>query len=88
MLKVTLNIEGMKCHNCENHMNEAIRKNFMVEEVTSSHEKNETVIITKNDIDEKKISEIVAEEGYDFKGILKETYVKKGLISKIFKKIV
>lgn len=86
MLKITLNIEGMKCPNCENHMNEAIRKNFDVEEVTSSHTKNETVIITENDIDESKLSEIVAEEGYDYKGITKETYEKKGFFSKIFKK--
>ena len=86
MLKITLNIEGMKCPNCENHMNEAIRKNFDVEEVTSSHAKNETVIITENDIDESKLSEIVTEEGYEFKGITKELYEKKGFFSKIFKK--
>ena len=30
--------------------------------------------------------EIVAEEGYDYKGITKEPYEKKGFFSKIFKK--
>lgn len=86
MLKITLNIEGMKCPNCEKHMNEAIRDNFDVKEVTSSHTNNETVIITANDIDESKLSEIVAEEGYEFKGLTKEPYEKKGLFSNFFKK--
>lgn len=86
MLKITLNIEGMKCPNCEKHMNEAIRSNFDVKEVTSSHTNNETVIITNDDIDEIKLNEIVTEEGYEFKGITKEPYEKKGFFSNFLKK--
>ena len=52
MVKTTLGIDGMMCGMCESHMNDAIRNNFDVKKVTSSHSKKQTVIITEQDIDE------------------------------------
>lgn len=40
MVKTTLGIDGMMCGMCESHMNDAIRNNFDVKKVTSSHSKN------------------------------------------------
>lgn len=40
MVKTTLGIDGMMCGMCESHMNDAIRNNFDVKKVTSSHRKN------------------------------------------------
>ena len=52
MTKVTLEIEGMACSMCESHINEAVRKAFDVKKVSSPHSKNQTVILTEQEIDE------------------------------------
>ena len=46
MLKITMEIDGMMCGMCENHINDAIRREFKVKKVTSSHTKRQTVILT------------------------------------------
>ena len=81
MVKITLSIEGMACNMCEAHMNEAVRNTYDVKKVTSSHTAKETVIITEKDIDDNKLKELVEEMGFEFKGITKEPYEKKGLFS-------
>ena len=79
MWKYTVKIDGMMCGMCEAHMNDAIRKEFDVKKVTSSHTKNESVIICENELDEAAISKAVADTGYELKGIEKEPYKKRGL---------
>ncbi len=69
MTKTVLNIEGMMCGMCEAHMNEAIRKNFAVKKVTSSHTKKETEILSEAPLDEELLKKTVAETGYTLKGI-------------------
>lgn len=39
MIKITLDVEGMACGMCEAHVNNAVRQNFAVKKVTSSHTK-------------------------------------------------
>ena len=78
MTKTTLNIEGMMCGMCEAHVNDAIRKNFQVQKVTSSHSKNQTEVISESPLDEELLKKTIAETGYDLKGISSEPYVKKG----------
>lgn len=84
MTKYILGIEGMMCGHCEAHMNDAVRNNFSVKKVESSHTKKQCVIIA-DDIDEEKLKKVVAETGYELKSISKEPYEKKGLFAK-FKK--
>lgn len=84
MTKYILGIEGMMCGHCEAHMNDAVRNNFSVKKVESSHTKKQCVIIS-DDIDEEKLKKVVAETGYELKSISKEPYEKKGLFAK-FKK--
>jgi len=85
MIKTTLNIEGMMCPKCEEHTDNAISKAFVVSKVTSSHAKNETVVISENVLDEGKLHEVIEELGYELKGIKSEPYEKKGIFS-FFKK--
>ena len=79
MIKTTLGIEGMMCGMCESHMNDAIRNNFDVKKVTSSHSKKQTVIITEQDIDEQELKAVIDGTGYESGAVKKEPYEKKGL---------
>ena len=78
MTKTTLKIDGMMCGMCEAHMNEAIRKAFQVQKVTSSHTKKETEILSEAPLDEELLKTVVAATGYTLKGIHAEPYEKKG----------
>ncbi len=59
----------MMCGMCEAHVNDAIRAAFPVKKVTSSHKKGETVIVSSQPLDEKKLGETVAKTGYELKKI-------------------
>lgn len=78
MVKITANIEGMMCGMCEAHMNDAIRAEFKVKKVISSHADNETVIICEENIDEAKLRAVVEKTGYKLLGVKSEPYKKKG----------
>ena len=69
----------MACNMCEAHVNDAIRENFKVKKVNSSHTKNQTEIISEEPLDETAIKEAVAPTGYKLLGISSEPYEKKGL---------
>lgn len=86
MLKITVRIEGMMCGMCEAHTNDAIREAFGVSKVISSHEDKQTIIITKEDIEDSKIKAVVEGIGYEVLSIKREDYEKKGILSSIFKK--
>ena len=77
MVKTILKIDGMMCGMCEAHMNDAIRKAFQVEKVSSSHTKHETEIISEAPLDEELLRKTVAVTGYELKGITSEPYEKK-----------
>ena len=81
MTKVTLEIEGMACSMCESHINEAVRKAFDVKKVSTSHSKNQTVILTEQEIDEQALRQVIDATGYRVSSIRSEPYQKKGLFS-------
>ena len=64
MQKITVKIDGMACGMCESHVNDAVRKAFLVKKVTSSHKKGETVIIMENGFDEAALRAALAPTGY------------------------
>ena len=72
MIKTTIKIEGMMCPHCEARVTEAFKTAFGIDDVTSSHEKGETVILSAFPIDEAKAKETVETAGYKFIGIEKE----------------
>ena len=53
MIQTTVKVSGMACSMCEVHINDTIRGAFPVEKVSSSHSKGETVILSKEPLDEK-----------------------------------
>jgi len=78
MVKITLNVEGMACQMCETHINDAVRQNFKVKKVTSSHRKNTTEIIAEAALDEAALKAAIDATGYNVIGIKTEPYEKKG----------
>lgn len=81
MVKIIVGIEGMACGMCEAHINEAVRNAFQVKKVTSSHTKNQTVILAEKDIPEQELKNVVAKAGYDAVSVSSEPYEKQGLFS-------
>ena len=82
MIKTTVKVDGMMCGMCESHVNDAVRKAFQVNKVTSSHSKGETVIISDGPVDESRLKTAINATGYEVKGISSEAYEKKkGLFS-------
>ena len=82
MYEIILKVDGMNCGMCEAHVNDAVRDNFNVKKVKSSHSKGQTVILTEEDMDEKKLSNIVSATGYIVTEVQKKPYEKKGLFSR------
>ena len=64
MIQITVEVDGMMCHHCEAHVNNAVSKAFSVEKVYADHAKKQTVILTKEDIDDAKLREVIAGTGY------------------------
>ena len=79
MIQTTVRISGMACSMCEAHINDAIRAAFSVEKVSSSHSKGETVILSKEPLDENVLRTAIDATGYTAGEIHAETYEKKGL---------
>lgn len=78
MIKITADVEGMACGMCEAHVNDAVRLNFAVKKVTSSHSRGTTEIVAQSPIDEDKLKEVIGRAGYSVTGIHTEPYEKKG----------
>ena len=82
MVQITLDIDGMQCSMCEAHVNDIIRKNFEVKKVKSSHSKNRSVIISKEDIPDEEIKKALQSMGYKLLGSQREPYNKKTLFGR------
>ena len=80
MTKTTLHIDGMMCNMCESHVNEAIRKAFTVKKVTSSHKKNQAVIIAEHILHEDELKKALEPTGYQVLAVKSEVYQKKGIL--------
>ena len=48
MIQTTVKVSGMACSMCEAHINDAIRAAFSVENVSSTHSKGATAILSKD----------------------------------------
>ena len=77
MIKTTVKVDGMMCGMCESHVNDAVRKVFQVDKVTSSHSKGETVIISEKPVDEAKLKTAISATGYEVKGISQNLMKKR-----------
>ena len=87
MIKTVLKIDGMMCGMCESHINDAVRREFKVKKVSSSHTKGETVIISENGLDENKLREVIGGTGYEVLNITSAAETeKKGFLGLFGKK--
>ncbi|MDE6101844.1 MAG: cation transporter [Ruminococcus sp.] len=77
MIKTIVKIDGMMCGMCEKHVNNAVSRTFVTENITSSHKKGETEIISETAPDETKLRETVEKEGYKVVSVTSEPYEKK-----------
>ncbi len=82
MIRTVLEIDGMMCGMCEAHINDAVRREFKVKKVTSSHKKGITEIISEQAPDKERLTAIITELGYKLNGISDEEYKKKGFFSR------
>ena len=65
-----LEIDGMMCPMCESHVNDAIRNNFKVKSVKSSHKTGICTVLSKEPLDCDKLEKIMTETGYKLKKIV------------------
>lgn len=86
MIQTTVKVSGMVCSMCEAHINDAIRAALPIEKVSSSHSKGETVIVSREPLDEEKLRGIINATGYTAGEVSTAPYEKKGLFSFLKKK--
>lgn len=68
MVETKLRIDGMACGMCKSHINDAIRNNFDVKKVKSSHKKGLTIVKSEQPLDMEKVKKVIADTGYTFLG--------------------
>ena len=81
MIRTTVKISGMACSMCEAHINNTICRAFLVEKVSSSHTKGETVILSREPLDEAALRAAIDATGYTAEEIRAAPYERKGLFS-------
>ena len=82
MLKITLEVEGMRCGMCETHVNDVVRRVEGVKKVKSSHIKGRTVVVAEDGMNAALIKEAIAKQGYGVGRIETQPYEKNGLFSR------
>ena len=76
-IKYTLSLRGMRCGECESHINNAIRNNFKIKKVKANRYKKEVVIYTMDLLDETKLKNVLDATGYQYLGLIRKETVKK-----------
>lgn len=68
----------MMCGMCEAHINEAVRRAFpKIKKVTSTRSKNQTVIISDEELDEDALRKAISDTGYEVGTITSRPHEKK-----------
>lgn len=62
--QIVIKIDGMKCGECESHVNDIIRRNFKIKKVSSSHRTGEIKILTIEELNVKDIENKLMSYGY------------------------
>ena len=79
MWKYTVQVDGMMCGMCENHVSDAVRKALPVKKITTSRSKKAAMLISERELDEEALRSAISATGYDVGEIRKEPWIKKGL---------
>ena len=65
MIHTIVGVEGMGCSGCEDSINEAVRENFNVADVTSSHVEKKTEIHSEAPLDEDALRSVIEDAGFE-----------------------
>ena len=79
MSQTTAKFPGMACSMCEAHINDAIRVAVPIEKVSSSHSQGETVIHSKEPLNENTLRAAIEAPGYTAGEIRAVPYEKKAI---------
>lgn len=82
MIRTVVDVDGMMCGMCESHVNDAVRNNFKVKKVSSSHSKGRTVIESEAPIDEAALRDVIGKTGYEVTGVSSAEVEKKGFFNR------
>lgn len=82
MIELIIEVEGMKCGMCESHVNDVVRRIAGVKKVSSSHAKNQTVVIAEDGVDREEIAKAITAQGYGVGRTEEKPYVKRGLFGR------
>ena len=77
LYKYVLSVRGMRCGECESHINDVIRKNFIVKKVKANRHKRIVEIYSLNPLDEDSLKETIEKTGYSCLGIVDRQIVRK-----------
>ena len=76
-IKYVLSVRGMRCGECEAHLEDVIRKNFDIKKVKANRHKKEIVIYAKAPFDETLLKDVLDQTGYPYLGIISKEIVNK-----------
>lgn len=82
MIELTIEVEGMKCGMCESHVNDVVRRVDGVKKVSSSHAKNQTVVVAEDNVNQEEIVKAITAQGYGVGRIEAKPYVRRGLFGR------
>ena len=78
MVKITAQVEGMRCGMCEAHVNDVVRRAFAVKKVSSSHARGADGHTRGQDIDDGRLRKVIHDTGYEVTSITREPLRAKG----------
>lgn len=78
MFETTIQIEGMMCTHCENHIQDTLRKAFNPKKVKASSGKKVATMLTESEVSEEDVHKAIDPTGYRVLGVECKPYVKKG----------
>ena len=62
-------VEGMKCHHCEIHAENEVKKIPGIKEVKANFKEKEVIIDSEEEIKAEDIAKAISAAGYQFKGL-------------------
>ncbi len=62
-------VEGMKCHHCEIHAENEVKKIPGIKEVKANFKEKEVIIDSEEEIKVEDIAKAISAAGYQFKGL-------------------
>ena len=79
MLKIEIEVTGMKCEHCEKRVNEVLKESFKAKSIKVDRTINKATIITPNDISDDDIKKAISQTNFQVGNITRAEAVRHGL---------